>query len=148
MVGRGLVVTMVLLLTLPRPLPAQAGFSSNLTQVALVAQVAPRASIQGVGPAVETARQGHLKEASVSVRFATNTGYRLVVLGGRANGSRVWVRAVSGEYQELVPGASVTVARGTRSSGQWERQVSYRIESAADVVELPVRYEIVVDPTI
>jgi hypothetical protein len=99
---------------------------------------------------VETARQGQLREASVNVRFATNTSYRLVVLGGRAaNGSRVWVRAASGEYKELTPGASVTVARGTRSAGQWEREVSYRIESAAgDVVDLPVRYEIVVDATI
>jgi hypothetical protein len=90
-----------------------------------------------------------MREASVQVRFATNTGYRLVVSGGgTANGSRVWVRAANGEYRELTPGVSVTVASGRRAAGEWEREVSYRIESAADVVELPVRYEIVVDPTI
>ena len=147
-VGRCVVAAMVL--ALPQTLPAQASVTSNLAQVALVAEVGLRASIPIVSPAVQTARQGQLREASVNVRFATNNGYRLVVFGGRAvDGSRVWVRAATGEYQELTPGASATVARGMRSSGQWEREVSYRIESAAgDVVDLPVRYEIVVDATI
>lgn len=148
MVGRGLVAAMVLVL--PPALPGQVGVASNLAQVGLVAQVGLRASIPSVGPAVETARWGQLRESSVNVRFTTNTGYRLVVVGGHSgNGSRVWVRAASGEYKQLIPGASVTVARGARSSGLWEREVSYRIESPADdVVDLPVRYEIVVDATI
>jgi hypothetical protein len=137
--GRCVVAAMVL--ALPQTLPAQASVTSNLAHVALVAEVGLRASIPTVGPAVQTARQGQLREASVNVRFAANTGYRLVVLsGGAVNGSRVWVRAASGEYKELTPGASVTVARGTRSSGQWEREVSYRIESSAgEVFDLPVR---------
>jgi hypothetical protein len=132
------------------PLSAQVGFSSNLAQVALVVRVAPRASIEGVSPPVQSTGQGSLTEASVKVRLSTNTGYRLVVVGtASSQASRLWVRTSSGDFQELVPGASVTVAQGQRAAGQLEREVSYKLEAAADAVEsLPVRYEIVVTPTI
>jgi hypothetical protein len=152
-VGRGLVTLVLAGLALPQQLEAQVGLVSNIGQVTLVARATPRASIQGVGPARETARQGSTRGASVTVRLSTNTGYRLMVLGTPelgAEGSRVWVRAADGNFEELTPRSSVTVARGARSAGQWEREVSYRIESATEAaeVELPVRYEIVVNPTI
>lgn len=134
------------------PLSAQVGIGSNLAQVALVVRVAPRASIEGVSPAVRSTSRGSLTEAAVKVRVSTNTGYRLVVVGtASSQASRLWVRSSSGDFRELIPGASVTVAQGARSTGQWEREVSYRLESAADdsaLESLPVRYEIVVTPTI
>ena len=131
-------------------LAAQVGIGSNLAQIALVVRVAPRASIEDVSPAVRSTSPGSLREASVKVRLFANTGYRLVVVGTPSSqASRLWVRSSSGDFHELVPGASVTVAQGARSAGQSEREVSYRLESAADAVEsLPVRYEIVVTPTI
>jgi hypothetical protein len=60
--------------------------------------------------------------------------------------SRIWVRGVNGEFQELTAGSSVTVARGTHAVGQWDREVQYRIESAGDLNSLPVRYEIALSP--
>lgn len=131
-------------------LAGQVGLGSNLAQVALVVRVAARASIEEVSPPVRSTSQGSLTEASVKVRLSANTGYRLVVVGtASSQASRLWVRSSSGDFHELVPGASVTVTQGARSAGQSEREVSYRLESAADAVEaLPVRYEIVVTPTI
>jgi hypothetical protein len=145
----GRVVATMAIMVLPGTLAAQVGLSSNLAQVALVAHVAPRASIESVGALVETARIGQVREASATVRFATNTGYRLLVSSDRAEtGRRIWVRAAGGEYRELTPGTAVTVARAKRVSGHWVREVNYRIESATDAVSLPVRYEIVVEPTL
>lgn len=133
------------------PLLGQVGMGSNIAQVALVVRVAPKASIQGVGPVVRSNSNGSVTEASVKVRLSTNTGYRLVAVGlGSSRGSRMWVRSNTGEFQELTAGASVTVARESRTAGQLEREVSYRIEStSSDQVEsLPVRYEVVINPTI
>jgi hypothetical protein len=74
-----------------------------------------------------------------------------MVRGTGAGSSRIWVRAVNGEFQELTAGSSVTVARNGHSAGQWDREVQYRIQSAdaADINEqaLPVRYEIAINPT-
>ena len=122
----------------------------QVAQIALVVRVAPRASIEDVSPAVRSTSRGSLREASVKVRLFANTGYRLVVVRTPSSqASRLWVRSSSGDFHELVPGASVTVAQGARSAGPSEREVSYRLESEAEAVEsLPVRYEIVVTPTI
>ena len=134
----------------PQVARAQVGLTSGMAQVALVARSAPHGAIQGVSSQRETGRVGLVREASVTVRVSANTGYQLVVRGTGVPNSRIWVRAASGEFQELTAGSSVMVARGARAAGQWEREVSYRIESAAEdgPVELPVRYEIVVSPTI
>jgi hypothetical protein len=112
----------------------------------LVAHIAPRGSIQGVSAERETSRMGSIREASVMVRVAANTGYQLMVRGTAVADSRIWVRGVDGEFQELTAGSSVTVARGTHAAGQWDREVQYRIESAGDLNSLPVRYEIALSP--
>ena len=133
------------------PMAAQVGLGSDVAQVALVVQVAPAVAIQGAAPLIRSSN-GSVTEASVNLRLSTNTGYRLVAVGLRpGRGSRLWVRSATGEFQELTAGASVTVARESPTAGQVEREVSYRIESAAggDGVEsLPVRYEVVINPTI
>ncbi|HEV2086082.1 MAG TPA: hypothetical protein VGR09_13475 [Gemmatimonadales bacterium] len=135
-------------LALPGVAESQVGIPSGLVQVALVAHVAPRGSIQNVSAERETGRMGSVREALVTVRVAANTGYQLVVRGSAVAGSRIWVRGVNGEFQELTAGSSVTVARGTRAAGQWDREVQYRIESAGDLKSLPVRYEIAINPTL
>ena len=151
-VSRTLTAMVVAAMAGVTPLVAQAGMSSNISQVTLLVRVAPKASIQGVGPVVRSGSNGQMTEASVKVRLSTNTAYRLVAVGLPSNrGSRMWVRSTTGEFQELTPGGQVTVARESRTAGQLEREVSYRIESAAgnDQVEsLPVRYEVVINPTI
>jgi hypothetical protein len=117
-----------------------------MAQIALVAHIAPRGSIQGVSAERETARMGSVREASVMVRVAANTAYQLMVRGTAVAASRVWVRDVNGEFQELTAGSSVTVARGTHAAGEWDREVQYRIESAGELNSLPVRYEMAINP--
>jgi hypothetical protein len=142
------VVALGVVLALPGVAESQVGISSGVAQIALITHVAPRGSIQGVSAERETGRMGSVREASVMVRVAANTGYQLVVRGTAVAASRVWVRGVNGEFQELTTGSSVTVARGTHATGQWDREVQYRIESAGDLNSLPVRYEIAIDPTL
>jgi hypothetical protein len=134
----------------PQGAEAQVGLSSGMAQVALVARIAPRGSIQGVSAQRETGRVGTLREASVTVRMSANTGYQLMVRGTGAPTSRIWVQAANGEFQELTAGSSVTVAQDTHRAGQWEREVRYRIEaqdSEDNGSALPVRYEIAINPT-
>lgn len=148
---RTLATLSVVLFARPQGVQAQIGITSGMAQVALVARIAPRGSIQGVSAQRETGRVGTIREASVTVRMSANTGYQLMVKGTGASTSRIWVRAASGEFQELTAGSSVTVARDTHCAGQWEREVQYRIEtqeSAGDLTVLPVRYEIAINPVI
>jgi hypothetical protein len=140
------VAALGVVLALPGVAQSQVGISSGLAQIALVAHIAPRGSIQSVSAERETGRMGSVREASVTVRVAANTGYQLVVRGTAVADSRIWVRGVNGEFQELTAGSSVTVARGTHAAGQWDREVQYRIESAGDLNGLPVRYEIAINP--
>jgi hypothetical protein len=122
----------------------------------LIARVAPRASINGVSPAQETARQGTVKEGTVKVGLAVNTGYRLVVVGtapvnSDQSTSRLWVRAENGRFAELKSGTAVTVVRGHHADAASEPGVSFRSETSASGAgsqALPVRYEVRIDPTI
>ena len=141
----------VALIGRPQGVEAQIGLTSGMAQVALVARIAPRGSIQGVSGQRETRRVGTIREASVTVRMSANTGYQLMVKGTGTSTSRIWVQATNGEFQELTAGSSVTVARDTHCAGQWEREVHYRIEapeSTTDQTVLPVRYEIAINPVI
>jgi hypothetical protein len=140
----------LLLIAAPAGLQGQVGITSGLAQVALVARIAPRASIQGVSTQRETAT-GTLRSGSVTVNLSANSGYQLRVRGTGASASRVWVRAVSGEFQEVKSGSVVTVAKDAQCAGQWEREVQYRIESpesATPSAALPVLYEIAISPTL
>ena len=131
-------------------LEAQVGISSGIAQVTLVARVPLRASMPGVSSVRDTPGKGRVSEGSVTVRFSANTTYRLVVRGTDLHsGSRVWVRSGPGDYTEIKAGQSVTVGRGGGTGVHAEREVSYRIESSEEGVQgLPLRYEVVVDPSI
>jgi len=155
MIGRRLVTLGILAVAAPAALQAQVGLASGSARIALIARVAPGASINGVSLARETARQGTLKEGTVKVRLSANTGYRLVVVGtapvssNAEPASRLWVRAENGRFEELKSGAAVTVVRGHHADAGSEPEVSFRSEtSASDSQVLPVRYEVRVDPTI
>jgi hypothetical protein len=131
-------------------LHAQVGLTSGLAQVELVARVAPRGSIDRVGPALEVGRQGTIHEVSVSVGVAANTGFRLVVLRtdveAPGQAASLWVRSVDGAFEPLGAGRGVVVWREGDAPGQWEREVHYKMEAADSLGSLPVRYEIVIDP--
>lgn len=151
--GKGFAALAFAGVALSPPLQAQAGLGSNPTQIALVARVSPRASIQRVGPVTVTARRGDMREASLWVRLFTNTGYRLVVVGtSGSNGasSLTWVRGMDGEFHPVIPGSSLTVAKDDHASGQREHEVTFRSEASIEGGRelLPVRYEIVVNPII
>jgi hypothetical protein len=140
-----------LLIAAPGGAHGQVGISSGLAQVALVARIAPRASIQGVSAQQETA-MGTRRDGSVTVSMSANSGYQLRVRATAASAARIWVRAANGEFQEVKVGSAVTVAKDAQCAGQWEREVQYRIEGqaggAAPSAPLPVLYEIAVSPTL
>jgi len=154
MIGRRLATLAVLAVAAPATTQAQVGLASGGAQIALIARSAPGASISGVSPARETARQGSMVESSATVSLSANTGYRLVVVGTApvsSAASRLWVRAENGRFEELKSGTAVTVVRGHHADAGSEPEVSFRSEtsvsgSRSDV--LPVRYEIRVEPTI
>ena len=157
MIGRRLVALGILATAAPAALQAQVGLASGSARITLIARVAPRGSISGVSPAQETARQGTMKEGTVTVRLAANTGYRLVVVGtapvssNDQPASRVWVRAENGRFEELRSGTAVTVVRGHHADAASEPEVSFRSETSASgegSQALPVRYEVRIDPTI
>jgi hypothetical protein len=120
-----------------------------VARVTLVAQSAERGAIQSVSRVSGSANVNHA--ASLAVRMTANTGYSLVVRGVQsANTGRIWVRTSTGEFQELKPGSSVTVARDAHSAGTFEHQVQYRVDSPAGVEpgDVPVRLELRLDPVI
>lgn len=128
---------------------AQVGIRSGVGQVTLIARRAPEGSIQAVTPAQQTGRAGRMIEASTMVRLSANSGYQLTVRGIGTSSAGIWVRDVNGTYQELAGGSSITVARGSHTDGQWERQVHYRVEAAQNdelAGPLPVYYEMRINP--
>jgi hypothetical protein len=128
---------------------AQVGIRSGLSQVGLIARRAPEGSIQAVTPAQQAGRMGQLVEASTTLRLSANSEYQLTVRGLGTASERIWVRDVNGAYQKLTGGASITVARGSHTNGQWEREVQYRVEvGQGDQLAgpLPVLYEMRINP--
>ncbi len=157
MIVRRLAALAILVVGGPATAHAQIGLSSGGAQVALLARVAPGASINGVSEIRQTAGQGTGSEGTVKVRLSANTGYRLVVVGTAPvssktqPASRLWVRAETGLFEEVASGAAVTVVRGQRAMAGWEPEVRFRSEASesGEVPHvLPVRYEIRLDPTI
>ncbi len=111
------------------------GLGSRPAQVALVARVAPGASIRSVMPGHQGSRNGSVQERSVLIAYTVNSGYRLVVRGlpgyrGAAEaGVRISVQAASGQFEELGPKMAVTVSSELHGVGEQEREVLIRVES-------------------
>jgi hypothetical protein len=129
---------------------AQIGISSGVAQIALVAHVPARAEIREMRPARHW-QAGSLHETSLRLRFGANGGYRLVARPTNAAGARVWVRAVDGRFHQLAPGAAIVVAQSPAGTEELEPKVQYRVErkgNSSTEPAPPVRYEIVVSPTL
>ena len=148
---RHLTAVVVLALAGVGSLQGQVGVSSGMIQVSLIVRAAPRISLPAVSQPREAGREGNLRAATVRIRFSTSGAYRLVVRSTESRSAqRLWVLTPDGAFQELGAGSAVTVARGTGPAGEREREISYRIEPAQGEtrLQLPVRYDILVEPTL
>jgi len=132
------------------PAAAQIGLASSVGSVSLVAHADPHGSISSVSPPREAGQTGLLREAVTTVRVSSNTGYGLMVRGLEGSTSRIWVRSATGGYVLLTASSSVTVARASRGSGEMLQDVYFRFEApdSGTLPPLPVRYEMVIDPTL
>jgi hypothetical protein len=94
----------------------------------------------------EIGRGGDLREAAVRIHLLANSGYRLVARANAGATSRVWIHLADDHFQELVPGRSVTLPG--RGHGSSEREVRYLTDGRSSLLELPVHFELVIDPVI
>jgi hypothetical protein len=137
-------------LALAGSVEAQVGISSGAAPVTLVANAPLQGSLEGlvIQPGIGLPNQEH--SGTITLRVSANSGYRLVVRGGGElpPDARIWVRSVSGEFQEVMQGSSVVVADDAHPAGIEERRVEYRIQGAGDETVLPVRYELQINPAI
>jgi hypothetical protein len=87
----------------------------------------------------------------ITLRISANSGYRLVVRGTGITPAeaRIWVRSVSGEFQEVTNGSSVIVADDSHPVRDEERRLEYLRESSGDPdLRLPLQYELQMSPAI
>jgi len=141
---------MALALSLPQYAVGQVGLVSQAVQVTLVARAAPSGRLPRPGE-IRQVRRGGVRETAALVRLSTNSGYRLLVkrLGGA--GSRIWVKSATGEFQELTANAPVTVVSQPRGGGEEQWEVQFRQEESErgePAAALPVRYDLVLSPTL
>ena len=133
-------------------LEAQVGLASREARVLLLATVPAGASMHPMGALREHSRQGLIRVASRTVSVAANQPFRLNVIRTGPSRSRIWVQDAAGRFQQIEAGPGVTIYRAGRSDPASGREIHYRIEEAeatsGTLRELPVRYEIVVDPTL
>jgi hypothetical protein len=127
-------------------LQAQVGISSRATQVSLVARAPLHANMPLLSAHRVIGRRGDLSEAAVRLDLLVNSGYRLVAHSNAPSASRVWIQVAGGDYQELVPGAPVTLPGDHRSRS--EREVRYLTDGSTSSAELPLRFELLIDPVI
>ncbi|HEX6434379.1 MAG TPA: hypothetical protein VFZ87_09040 [Gemmatimonadales bacterium] len=155
-IGKAALLIAILLAPTERA-EAQVGLASRESRIVLIAQVPSGASLQAVSSPRVLGMPGSVREATVTVRLASSSGYRLLVHGttrgyARAGQSeRIWVRGLDGRFHELQENSPVTVAQDQRPAGELDRHIVYRFETAGPAdqpVSLPVRYEIAVSPTL
>ncbi len=127
-------------------LRAQVGISSSMTQVALVVRAPAHAVMPSVSAHREIGRRGDLREAAVRIHLLADSGYRLVARANAGATSRVWIHLADDHFQELVPGRSLTLPGLVYGSS--EREVRYLTDGRGSLLELPVRFELVIDPVI
>jgi hypothetical protein len=139
------------LVAFPAGVQAQIGLSSGPAQVALKVTSPARAALHPSGPLPEAIRLDGDGGATVRLHLSANSAYRMVVhRTDDDRSSRLLVRAADGAYHELRAGSPVVVQRGLQARDNAENSVRFRWEKRADpaALVLPVRYELVVDPTI
>ncbi len=127
-------------------LQAQVGLSSGVTQVSLVVRVPSQATMPAVSAQREIGRRGELREAAVRIHLQANSGYRLRARGNSGSTSRVWIHVANDDYQELIPGRTVTLPPDRHDSS--EREVRYLTDGSTSAAGLPVHFDLVIDPVI
>jgi hypothetical protein len=127
-------------------LQAQVGISSRVAQVSLVVRAPSHADMPRVSAPRTIGRRGDLTEAAVRLNLLANSGYRLIARGTAGSASRVWIQVDDDDYQELVPGRAVTLPQERR--GGSEREVRYLTDGSTSPADLPLRFELVIDPVI
>jgi hypothetical protein len=138
----------------PRP-----AVTSGLAQVQLSATMLPTAHLQGSSQMVGWRRTASGQEGVATLAVLPNAPYRLVVFRvdgetaavGRAS-RRVWVAIGDSTLQEVRPGTPVVI-RGSGATQVTEQQVTLRVrvglgEATDRSSEVPLRYEIQVEPTL
>ena len=127
-------------------LQAQIGISSDMTKVLLVVRTPAHAIIPGVSTHREVGRHGGLREAVVRIHLLANSRYRLVARTNAGAKSRVWIHLANDNFQELVPGGALTLP-GSRH-GSSVREVRYRTDGSSSLADLPVRFDLLIDPVV
>jgi hypothetical protein len=127
-------------------LQAQVGVSSALAEVSLAVRAPLRAGVPRVSAPRVIGRRGDLSEAAVSLDLPVNSRYRLVASRNVGSNSRVWLHVGDEDYEELIPGRAITLPPERRASS--EREVRYVIEGSTSSAELPLRFDLVIDPVI
>ena len=138
----------------PRPV------TSGIAQVQLSATMLPAAHLQGSSQMVGWRRSALGQEGLATLAVLPNAPYRLVVY--RVDGEtaavgqasrRVWVASGDSTLQEVRPGTPVVI-RGSGAARTTEQQVTLRVRvGLAEATnpapsEVPLRYEIQVEPTL
>ena len=134
---------------------AQVGLASREARISLVARVPVAAVMEEVSSPRTITVRGSIREAAVTVRLTSNSGYRLIVHDIRSEQhasatGRIWVLGADGKFHELVNGSPVTVVHEKQRAGELARDVVFRIEHSAELLEqqsVPVRYDVAVNPS-
>jgi hypothetical protein len=138
----------------PRPV------TSGLVQVQLSATMLPTAHLQGSSQMVGWRRSGSGQEGVATLAVIPNAPYQLVVYrvdsetpaAGQAS-RRVWVASGDSAFQEVRSGMPVVI-RGSGATQTTEQQVTLRVRVGLGEAtrptpsEVPLRYEIQVEPTL
>jgi hypothetical protein len=129
---------------------AQVGITSGVGQVTLIARAPLQGSLEGLAVHPGIGLRGG-DQGTITLRISANSGYRLVVRGSGMTpaDARIWVRSVSGEFQEVTQGSSVVVADDSQPAAEKERQLEYLRDSSGDpALRLPLQYELQISPAI
>jgi hypothetical protein len=135
--------------------PAPVPVVSNLARVQLTVVVPPRVTLAPAGSLREISRTDSTAVVIAPLGVGANMSFRVLVhrvadTCRSANGTerRVWVRTASGAFTELTDRPAV-ITRAPRT-GAGEDELQYRVTAGGTAcdAELPVRYDILVAPTV
>ena len=133
--------------------------TSRVAQVQLSATMLPAAHLAGSSQMVGWRRSESGQEGAAALAVLPNAPYRLVVYrmdeaaAGAPASRRVWVGGGDSTLQEVHAGAPVVI-RGSAAPQTTEQQVTLRVRvdvgDRTDAIpsEVPLRYEIQVEPTL
>jgi hypothetical protein len=146
-----LLLCLAAILGLSQSAQAQVGLASSVAQITLVARAAPGGRLPDLDRIREIRRGRGIREGAATLRFSTNTAYRLIARRLANSGSRVWVRSAKGEYQELRADAPVTVLVQETPAQDMNWELQFRQETtdrSGPTAALPIRYDLVISPSL